>query len=359
MTAPTDVTAEGAPPPTPAATTAAAAKLDPPQVSPSSTAPVPPPSTPPPRALDRVPNPTPPPGSAVHPIDAPPHDSALHLDEDAPGSPTSGGKGGGLGQRLLIAGIVAAVIAGWFVVLAWVTGDDPGTDSGRATATTAATGGTGTSPVAGGGTTIPGADPGDMAPGSATTTPPDATAIPAPTVAGPFTAVGDPIPIPELALGAFAVGPIDFGDEDGFGRLVASLDQPDAVTLIDDGSLGLCLGEPGFAAVWGPFTALFTGTPEDGELAGYRLAARPGGHPTAALTTLSGLQVGETVADLESVYATFTIGYEQIDGVPGFILVRSDGATLLWGPVTSAEADGSVDGIYSPRPCDAGPALSG
>lgn len=345
-----NVTAEEAPPPTVAPITEDASKPDPPHVPPSSAAPVSPPPQQPP---DMVPTPTPLP--TVHPADDPTHDQPVHLDDDAPGSTAGGDKRGGTGQRLLIAGIVAAVIAGWFLVLTWVTGDDPGPDSGLVTATTSATGST--SPVAGG--TTPGADPGANAPGSAATTAPDDTVTTPPAVAGPFAAVGDPIPVSELTLGAFAIGPIDFGDEDGLGMLVASLDQPDAVTLINDGTLGLCSGEPGFAAVWGPFTALFTGTPETGALAGYRLAVQPGGHATSALTTLSGLQVGETVADLESVYAGFTIGYEQIDGVLGFILLRSDGATLLWGPVTSAEADGTVEGIYSPRPCDAGPAASG
>ena len=77
------------------------------------------------------------------------------------------------------------------------------------------------------------------------------------------------------------------------------------------------------------------------------------------MTTLSGLALGDTVADLEGIYPGFDITYREVDGALSFVLVRSDGATLLWGPVSSGDADGTVDGIYSPMPCDGGPAATG
>lgn len=65
--------------------------------------------------------------------------------------------------------------------------------------------------------------------------------------------------------------------------------------------------------------------------------------------------MGDTIADFEAIYAGFEIGYEEVEQVLSFILVRSDGFTLLWGPVSSSDPDGTVLGIYSPRPCDAAP----
>jgi len=306
-------------------------------------------------------------GPPPHPVDG----GTLHLDRSEAATPAGGGGGNRLGnerrnqrrnerrnerrnQRLLIAGIVTAIIAGWFGVLTWISGDEPGVATATATTVastdpTAAGTGTTAAPLVGPGTTLGNPDP------TATAAPEPTTTIASSVLDGPFEEVGDPIPISELDLGGFAIGPIDLGDADGLGRLVAALGQPDTATAIDDGSLGLCPGEPGFSAAWGPFTALFTGDPETGALAGYRLLGQPAGHPTAALTTLSGLSVGDTISDLEAIYAGFEIGYEVIEQVLSFILVRSDGFTLLWGPVSSSDPDGTVLGIYSPRPCDAGP----
>ena len=65
---------------------------------------------------------------------------------------------------------------------------------------------------------------------------------------------------------------------------------------------------------------------------------------------LSGLALGDTVADLQRIYSSFTITFEIIDGQDVFRLV--DGSELLlWGPVTSTAPDGIVTGIYSPGPC--------
>jgi hypothetical protein len=187
-----------------------------------------------------------------------------------------------------------------------------------------------------------------VAPSTTTTSTTTTTTIP------PIEPEGEPIPTTDLALGAFALGPIDFGATDGLGRLVASLGQPD---LLEDAGteLGLCEGDTGFSAGWGPLTGIFEGTVDEAALVGYRLG-QDGGHPTAGLATLSGLAVGDTVADLEAVYEGFTVVYEDIDGVDTFIVVRtSDDVTLLWGPLSSAEDTGIVEGIHSPLPCDGGP----
>jgi hypothetical protein len=288
---------------------------------------------------DRPGSPAPP----AHPID----DTSLHLDKEV-GEPPPPARRSRTGPRLLIAGVVAVLIAGWFGALTLITRDDPAEVTATTTSPAAST-----SPelVAGPSTTVP--EPTTTTPGPTTTT------IDPTLLTGPFPEVGNPVDISDLRLGAFAVSPIDFGDPDGLGRLVATLGQPDSANTVDDGGFGLCPGEPGFTATWGPLTAVFTGTPEDGALAGYRLDNEPAAHPTAGLSTLSELSLGDTIEHLESVYPDFEISYEDVDGSPHFILVRSDGVTLLWGPVSSSEPDGTVLGIYSPEPCEGGPVPSG
>ncbi|MGI9528921.1 MAG: hypothetical protein ACR2NG_04360 [Acidimicrobiia bacterium] len=69
------------------------------------------------------------------------------------------------------------------------------------------------------------------------------------------------------------------------------------------------------------------------------------------LATLSGLELGDTVADLKQIYSSFTITFEVIDGQDHFRLLDG-GELLLWGPVTSSDNDGIVLGIYSPTQCD-------
>jgi len=56
--------------------------------------------------------------------------------------------------------------------------------------------------------------------------------------------------------------------------------------------------------------------------------------------------------DLQRIYSQFTITFEVIEGKDHFRLVDG-GDLLLWGPVSSTEADGTIEGIYSPSPCDA------
>ncbi|MDH3731349.1 MAG: hypothetical protein OES13_09550, partial [Acidimicrobiia bacterium] len=73
----------------------------------------------------------------------------------------------------------------------------------------------------------------------------------------------------------------------------------------------------------------------------------------ADLRTVSGLRAGDSVSDLESIYAdAFTVTYE-VDPESGleFQLRGDDGSLLLHGPVTSADADGRVGGIFSPDAC--------
>jgi hypothetical protein len=168
-------------------------------------------------------------------------------------------------------------------------------------------------------------------------------------------AIGDPVPISELSLGAFAIGPFDFDAPaaDPIGRLVATFGQPDAVAAAD-ASWGLCPSDSGRAITWGPLAIVTRGI-DDEVLVAYRLGPFAGidtEHPAAPMATLSGLAVGDTTQQLEAIYANSTVEFTDVDGVASFRLLRSsDDRLLLWGPVV----DDVVAGIYSPRPCDQGP----
>ena len=68
------------------------------------------------------------------------------------------------------------------------------------------------------------------------------------------------------------------------------------------------------------------------------------------LATPSGLRVGDPVSVLNRVYAPYQIDYVSSDGTDLFRLSDADGL-LLWGPVSSIEDSGRVEGIYAPDVC--------
>jgi len=164
------------------------------------------------------------------------------------------------------------------------------------------------------------------------------------------------VPVGDLTLGAFALGPFRFdAEEDYLGRLVASLGQPDGRNDVG-ADMGLCDGEEGVAYTWGGLTAVFRVEGDARQLAGYRLDDTGGDEATQQITTLSGLALGDTIERLNAIYLESGVVFQDIDGTTHFILQRSsDGATLLWGPVSSSDSSGTVEGIYSPRACDRGP----
>lgn len=171
-------------------------------------------------------------------------------------------------------------------------------------------------------------------------------------------AIGEPIPTEELQLASNGIGPLAAGDEGTqvIGRLVATFGQPDAdtATAISNGEFGSCPGDPVRIIQWGPLEVTIT-TPDDTPLfSSYRIDLGLGNleSPAAGLRTVSGLVAGDSIATLESTYAAFNIEY-VVEGESGLVfqLRNADGTLLLWGPVTSAEADGKVSGIYSPGPC--------
>ena len=250
---------------------------------------------------------------------------------------------------LLVGAVGAlAVLAFAFSGVLGGNGDDtaaPATISAEttetSTATTNTTGATTTSPT----TTA-----------STTSTTTSSTTTTTTTTLPPIEPVGAAIAVEDLTLGAFALGPLAFNDDAPYlGRLVASLGQPDG-RIEGDTDLGLCEGDVGVAYTWDGLTAIFRVDGDEELFAGYRLDATDSDHPTQSITSRSGLEVSHTVATLDAIYLQSGLAFEEIDGVQHFLLLRSsDNATLLWGPVTSSESDGIVEGIYSPQICDGGP----
>ena len=190
-----------------------------------------------------------------------------------------------------------------------------------------------------------------------TTTAPDATTttagettttIPYPPPAS-WEAIGDPIASDDLTLKAAGIGPLDFGltIEEAAGRLTASLGEAEAA-----GVDGLCPPDESYFLQWGELKGIFDGFEPGSLFVSYRYED-VGSDTELGLATLSGLELGDTVAELKQIYSAFTITFEVIDGQDHFRLLDG-GELLLWGPVTSSSDAGRVAGIYSPSPCDSG-----
>lgn len=200
---------------------------------------------------------------------------------------------------------------------------------------------------------------------STTTPSTTTTAAPTTTTTAPSTTttvaelsispVGDPIPLSELALGAFALEPFEFGTPFGevLGRFAASFDEPSEISEIgiSNGELGTCNGNLIQTVRWGRLLVIGMGN-GSGELvfAGYRIDSRYDSFRYPAVRTISGLGVGDSIADLESTYTRVRYISDGAEGLV-FQVFGGDGSLLIWGPVTSSEAGGEVLGIYSPDSC--------
>ena len=74
--------------------------------------------------------------------------------------------------------------------------------------------------------------------------------------------------------------------------------------------------------------------------------------PAAELQTLSGFNAGATIAEFESIYIPgFRINYMTHEVEGDIYELSSNQGLLLWGPVTSSNDDGIVQGIFSPDTC--------
>jgi hypothetical protein len=184
-----------------------------------------------------------------------------------------------------------------------------------------------------------------------TTEPPTTTTLVPPP--GAFRAVGAAIPVEELTLRATGLGPIVFGtdSEEAIGRLVASLGRADDTGPAGT-ELGMCAENEGIWVRWGDLTAIIEGDADSGTLAGFRHVAIDPSSASLPLATPSGIRLGDSLSDLERAYRSYKLAYESVDGALQFRLMDSDGV-LLWGPITSTDAAGTVVGIYSPPSCPA------
>ena len=183
---------------------------------------------------------------------------------------------------------------------------------------------------------------------AAPTTTVTTTTLPAPAAIAP---VGDAIPMSSLTLRAAGIGPVLIGDAapEAMGRLVASLGRPEELGAAGE-ELGLCAGEEGRFVRWAGLTTVVSGTLEDGTFAGYRYMEQAAPTMHLDFSTPSGLRVGDPVSSLNEIYSKFQVDYVSDGGESLFRLSDADGL-LLWGPVSSIEATGRVEGIHSPDPC--------
>ncbi len=168
--------------------------------------------------------------------------------------------------------------------------------------------------------------------------------------ASSWPAVGNPVPQDELTLKAAGIGPIDFGTTlaESAGILVASLGEAELA-----GNDDVCVPEEQYWLQWGPLRALFDGFEPESLFVAFKYEDLGIGEATVDLATLSGIKLGDTVKELQDTYTSYTVTFEVIDGQDYFRLVDG-GDLLLWGPVTSTDADGTIIGIYSPSPCPPG-----
>ncbi len=244
----------------------------------------------------------------------------------------------------VIAGIIALAVIGVYAVIFGVALSDAG-NSPSTTGSTIGLSSTTAAPVTASATT--------STAGTTTLTP----------LFPEIPAVGEPIAIEDLTLGAFSLGPLDFGDTDAqaLGRLVASLGQPDEVGNIGEQE-GLCPTNSGTQARWGWLTALFRTEDDTDVLVSYRVEPdlEQPDHSTSELATISGAAIGDTLGALRGIYDPLPVTTTDFEGEPGWILTRlSDERTLLWGIATGDTDDDLVTAIVAPRPCDGGPFASG
>lgn len=164
-----------------------------------------------------------------------------------------------------------------------------------------------------------------------------------------WDSIGDPIPIAELGLRASGIGPIAFGSPlvETAGALAASLGSAQLAGFDSD----QCASQEWYWMTWGDLRAIFDGYADDAIFIGYRYENTEDQPSDPILETLSGVRLGDTVAVLQSTYGSYTVSFEIIDGKDHFRLLDG-GELLLWGPVSSTDPDGTVEGIYSPDPCN-------
>jgi len=265
---------------------------------------------------------------------------------EPPATPPAQPPGSPLLTGLIIGLLLIALSVAVFQVLG---SDDGGTAAPDTTTTTAGDGDTST--TTGDGQTTTTGDNG------ATTTTPGTT---------PYPPVGEPIPIEDLKLKADGfkvtkegVANIEFGvdAETAIGQLVSSFGDStqDTGWQVSTEQFGVCAGDFERIVYFGPFAAIVTKPNGTEVFNGYRSDIQFGDltNPAASVETLSGLKIGDTVADLKSIYSGEKVEFST-DSKLGEIYQVIGGSTgnlLLWGPVEGTTDADRVIGIYSPDVC--------
>lgn len=255
------------------------------------------------------------------------------------------------GSPLLTGLIIGLLLIALSVAVFQVLGSDDAGTAAPASSTTTVVDGDASTTTGDGQTTTTG-DTG------ATTTSPGTT---------PYPPVGDPIPVEDLKLKANGfkvtaegIANIEFGaDADSaIGQLVSSFgaSTQDTGWQVSTEQFGVCAGDFERIVYFGPYAAIVT-KPDGTEIFnGYRSDLQFGDltNPAASLETLSGLKIGDTVADLKSIYAGETVEF-SIDPKLGQIYQVIGGSTgnlLLWGPVEGTADSDRVIGVYAPDVCN-------
>jgi hypothetical protein len=170
--------------------------------------------------------------------------------------------------------------------------------------------------------------------------------------------VGEGYEIGELTFSSTGIGPLRIGDdaEEVLGVLTASLGQPDQDSgeFISSGEYGTCVDDTIRTVHWGPLIVM-TGGETHPEFLGFGVDTRvtDADGPAAELHTLSGVRAGDSVAALESVYeGSYGLDFANSLGEGPIFEITSGSTILLWGPVTSPDPEGTVQGIFSPLVCE-------
>jgi len=240
--------------------------------------------------------------------------------------------------------ILALLLVGLSVAVFQLFGaEDDGTASGTTTTTLDGTATT---------TTLDGT-------GTTTTT---ATTLPS---TEPYPPVDPPIPASDLKMMTDGlrvndndIKDIVFGtDADlAIGRLTASFGDPeDTGWQTSTDQWGVCAGDLERVLTFDTFAAIVTKSGGQEVYNGYRNDINFGDitQAPATLETLSGLKIGDTVDDLQTIYADqrVTFGTNPRLGPTYSVVSAASGTTLLWGPVEGEDPSDRIIGIYAPDVC--------
>jgi hypothetical protein len=151
---------------------------------------------------------------------------------------------------------------------------------------------------------------------------------------------------------------IVFGTEAelAIGRLTASFGNPvDTGWQTSTDQWGVCAGDLERILTFGTFAAIVTKSGGQEVFNGYRNDLNFGDITSdpATIETLSGLMIGDTVEDLQDIYASQRVefGTHPLLGPTYSVVSAASGTTLLWGPVEGQDSSDRVIGIYAPDVC--------